>query len=68
MSAGDQSEPAGRAARLRALLENSEVLIREARELRERSRNIRYENTEFREFLRESLLNVLSKRDARSDG
>lgn len=67
MSAGAQSEPASRAARIRALLQDSDALIRESRQLRERSRTLRYNSADLREFLREALLTLYSRRERGMD-
>ncbi len=66
VAADDQSEPARRAARIRALLENSDALISKSRELRERSQTLLQDNADMREFLRESILNIYVRRE-RSD-
>lgn len=64
VSPGGQSEPARRAARIRALLENSNALISKSRQLREQSLALCQDNADLREFLRETMLNVRCRREA----
>ena len=51
----------------RALSDIADELTVTSRELREISRKLRYANADLREFLQETLLNALSRREHRHD-